>query len=96
MNEEHRNGRFDWRTIGVTVGIVLAGQLVQWGVFSATQNDHARRLDAIEKREQEQYLQRPEFNSFRDDMSRRTEENRERIQKIEEDRLTELQQKARR
>jgi hypothetical protein len=69
-----RNGKFDWRVlIGGFVLIVLQG-LIWAGIFWSTLSDHSRRLDLIEKRQEDNYLSRAEYERRHEDLRHEVED----------------------
>jgi len=81
MTETNGNGngrsKFDWRTSIVTVAAVIITAAIQWGVVSAQITDHSRRLDIIEQRMAERYINREEYDHRHDDLIRQLETLRE-------------------
>lgn len=65
----------------LVVQILLLGAV--WGSLNYQVAEHGRRLDIIEKRQEDNFLSRQEFEKRHEDLQRRVEELRERVQQLE-------------
>ena len=83
MNGDPNGKRFDWRPLLSSGILVLGGWAVQWGIISATLNDHSRRLDLIEKRADERTVAREEYERRHEDLLKQVQELRQQIREIE-------------
>jgi hypothetical protein len=76
VNEQtpQRNGKFDWRVIAGGFLLIFIQGLIWAGVFWSTLSDHSRRLDLIEKRQEDNYLSRTEYERRHEDLRREVED----------------------
>jgi hypothetical protein len=81
MNEDSR--RFDWRTVAIMVGAMVASTAVQWGVFTSKLEEHGRRLEKIERILEDRSISKDEYERRHDDLSKRVEENKEAIKELQ-------------
>ena len=82
MTETNGNGKkIDFKTLGVTMVLLIGQGLVQWGITYATLSDHSRRLDLIEKHQEENILTRTEYDRRHEDLK---EDLRELCQELRE------------
>ena len=82
--EPNGNGKkLDMRTLGVTLVLLIGQGLIQWGITYATLSDHARRLDLIEKHQEENILTRTEYDRRHEDLKDELKEMRQEISEME-------------
>jgi hypothetical protein len=81
--ETNGKSRFDWRVVAVSIGLVMAQGLVQWGITSATLLEHSRRIEVIEKRMEERSVAREEYERRHEDLTKRVEELAQQIREFE-------------
>lgn len=77
------SARFDWRVLLASVLLLLIQGLVFAGIFYSTLTDHSRRLDLIEKRQEDNYLSRTEYERRHSDLQETVKEQGDRIRELE-------------
>jgi hypothetical protein len=75
--------RVNWMPFILSVVLVIVSAAVQYGITSATLVEHSRRLEQIEKRQEDNYLSRTEYERRHDDLIRRVSEQEARIRELE-------------
>jgi chromosome segregation ATPase len=87
---ENGNGKFDWRVVGLSLALILGQGLILGGIFWATLQEHARRLDEnqaevkqIQRRMEERSVAREEYERRHDDLQKQVEANRQAIRELE-------------
>ena len=88
MSDQPGNGTK--KQVFITVGIVVAQGLIQWGVTYATLAEHGRRLEEenvkillIEKRQEENSLSRVEYDKRHADLQEDLRELRKEVIELE-------------
>jgi chromosome segregation ATPase len=96
VNGDNGNGkgRFDWRVVAVSVGLILAQGFIQYGIMSAIVTDHSRRLELLERRIEERSVARDEYERRHEDLRNEVKDMKN---NLEEDRraIRELEKKVR-
>jgi hypothetical protein len=80
--ESGRNGKFDWKTSAITVGVIIVTAAIQWGILSAQLADHSRRLDLLEHQIGERSVAREEYDRRHEDLIRQMDQLRKELEDL--------------
>jgi hypothetical protein len=83
MNEPNNGRKLDLRTLAVSLVLIVGQGLVQWGITYATLSDHARRLDLIEKHQEDNSLTRTEYDKRHEDLKDELKQLRQELRELE-------------